>query len=37
MAQVTRDMDDPRYRTDPAYRDAVINKIDRSKAYLGGG
>lgn len=36
MAQVVQDMNDGRYKTDQAFRDAVINKIDRSKSYLGG-
>lgn len=35
MAQVVSDMDNPKYRSDPAYRQAVEQKIARSQRYLG--
>ena len=33
QAQITEDMKDPRYAKDPAYRDEVIEKINRSDLY----
>jgi len=33
QAQITEAMKDPRYAKDPAYRDEVIEKINRSDLY----
>jgi len=34
-AEMHRDMQDPRYKTDPAFRQDVVNKVDRTQKFLG--